>query len=153
LNVEGKAEKLIQMVASQKTSLKVLNKTLDQHWSCFEGDMCDLCSFVDENSSSILEAMAENSTISQEIQNRLYEAALLWEGREYGLLITLAANPSISEDLKVLVLDCDGWSAMNMGEEPLEDVFADVVNAIAPNPAFSESEVEEFKREFEESYL
>ena len=65
----------------------------------------------------------------------------------------MAANPAISEDFKVLVLDCDGWSSMNMGEEPLEDVFADVVNALAANPAFSESEIEKFKMEFEESYL
>ena len=153
MSVESKARKLLGIASSERSSEKKLNKILDQHWPCFDGDVCSVCEFIDEDLASIIETMAENSSITPSIQDRLYEATLKWEGRGYGFLLSLAGNPNISGEYKVLCLDCDIWSSWNEGLSDMQDVLDEVLSVLESNVSFSKDEILTFRRKFEASYI
>lgn len=153
MSIESKAEQLLNLASSENTPEINLGEILDQHWACFDGELCSVCEFIDEDMGSLIEAMAENPSITPEIQDRLYEAALMWQGKGYGFLLSLAGNPNISGEYKALCLDCDIWSGMNEGLSEMQDVLDEVLEALESNDAFSKNDLKTFKKQFKASYI
>lgn len=123
--MSDEAETLLD-VARSTADLGVINDILDSHWRCFSGDTCSICEYFEEESiDDLLVEMSKNKNLSDGLQARVFEAACLWQGRNIGVLLTLASNPVISDELKQLSLDCDFWYGTGEGHE-IVNGFLDV---------------------------
>jgi hypothetical protein len=126
-NIEERAEALLQE-AESTSSTERITEILDQHWACFDMDMCEICEYLEEEHYlDLLFELASNENITVEQQSRVVDAAFKWQGKIMGVMISLASNPAISDEYKEFTLDTSFW--YGTGEAPkkrLQSLFKSV---------------------------
>ncbi len=146
--LEKAAKQLIEKVSTSNSALE-LSGVLTEHESCFSGEECDVCTYMDEELNEwLLVCMAGNPNITEELENSIHSAALSWQGRDTAVLMALSKNQSLSESMKEFILDADLWYGMGDGEELVERLL----EIMEENPIYSLEEIEKFKAYCESEY-
>ena len=149
MSVEVKAERLIANARDINSSVDQLKAILDDHADCFEGDLCELCEyFEDESGEDLLMELAGNQNLSEDLQARVIALALDWQGAIHGVASSLARNAKVSKATKDFLLDVDFLISLGDAPETIPSLF----EIMKSNPRFEKEELAKFvasAREFD----
>jgi hypothetical protein len=141
------AEKLLQTARTSKSDNEIQG-ILDNHWDCFDGNLCEICEYIDDSFlESLSSALASNENTSENTQLRILEGAEQWQGRENGVKLSFAANPKVCGAIKSITLSPDLWTSDDMREEAAQ--FLEIARN---NKAYSLLELAKFEKEFTDEY-
>lgn len=146
--LEQNAVELLNLLRDKTVSRDSVNQYLEQHQDCFEGSLCEICEFIDENlDEDPLGILATNPVLSPSQQNRLMEEASKWQGREYALAVGFAMNPNVSDENIQMLVGSPDW----FWQDGSHELLPDLVQIMEANERFRLEDVAEFRKNIAEA--
>jgi hypothetical protein len=139
-DVADLATNLSMSLSAKNLSADVITSILEAHGSCFEGDLCDVCEYLDDSDEdfAILHDLASQPNLTPELQGVVLAMSFLWDGRSEAVCMELAGNPHISNEVKTHLLADFSWT----NGEDMDETVQDFVDIIRRNKRFTSDEVE-----------
>ena len=136
------AEQLLVELSDRTINTQTVENFLESHSRCFEGDMCEVCEFIDnEGLDDPLGILAENPSLAADQQSRVMNESFKWQGRQYAVAIGFVLNPNICDDLVKFIVDSPSWFWLEGTHRLLPDVF----QAMKQNPKFGSHDIARFR--------
>ena len=149
--IKTEAAELLELCESDDLSSEGIDAILSNHEACFDGDLCEICRYLEDyddgGEAEILFNLAGNPNTSPEQQLKIIDFGFKWQGRSYGILLSLASNPNVSDRVKkesvLSAGDLTSWFDDFSFEEDVRLLY----EYIEDNPRFSKSERSVFVQE------
>lgn len=145
-SLETLSAELLAKCDSETTTPEEFEQILKDHAECLEiegGEECELCESLD---FSILDELALNPALTPELQQKVMDLALAWQGRIVSVIDSFASNVNITESIKQYLLDLDLTVSLSDWDD-FPQTLRDIYDEISTNPAFTEAEVKKFRED------
>jgi hypothetical protein len=143
LSITDRAEKLLE--SAQNGGPEVIDDILEAHGDCCSEDstMCELCEVIEDELGDLVSALAKNVHATDSQQEKIWDLAWSWQGREIGVLLSFSQNPSISKSTKETLMDV----SLLVSWDDAEDWFPGLFDGLRSNPSVSPAELAKFYEE------